>query len=103
MSNVTITFAETTMDQSVEVLRYGLDDGGMMVRFPEGSKLADQLWGPPYLAFVDVRFLTRRCLRLGREADHLSIVPKLRMGGAISFLPPPCAFMSRKGTTFLVA
>ena len=52
-------FADTTIDQSVEGLSYGMDDGGVMVRFAEGSKRADQLWGPPNLAFVDVEFLTR--------------------------------------------
>jgi hypothetical protein len=47
MSNVTLTFAETTIDQSVEVLSYGLDNGGVTVRFAEGSKRADQLWAHP--------------------------------------------------------
>jgi len=58
MSSVTRACAETTVDQSEEGLSYGLDDGGMMVRFGEGSKRADQLWCPPNLAFVDLGFLT---------------------------------------------
>jgi len=101
MSSVTLTFAETTMDQSVEVRSYGLDDGGVFDSRKGQSLQITCGTHPPSFSWT-LGSLHGGCMRLEHEADHLSIAPKLRMGGTISFLPP-CAFMSRKATTLLVA
>jgi hypothetical protein len=55
---------------------YGLDDGGIGVRIPVGSRIfssplcPDLLWGPPSLLSNGYREFSSRIKRQGREADH---------------------------------
>jgi hypothetical protein len=79
-------------DSSVGIATgYGLDDGGVGVRVPVGSRIffsprrPDRLWGPPSLLSNRYR---------GREADHSPpLVPEVKKTW-IYTSTPPYAFMS---------
>jgi hypothetical protein len=58
------------------VTGYGMDDGGVGVRVPVGSRIVsfplrtDRLWGPPNLLSNGYLELSPKVKRQGREADH---------------------------------
>jgi hypothetical protein len=83
-------------DSSVGIATsYELDDRGVGVRVPVGSRIfssprhTERLWGPPNLLFNGYRGFFPRVLR-GRGVKlttHLQLVPRSREYGSIHPLP----------------
>jgi hypothetical protein len=68
--NIHVWYGRGSRDSAVGIATgYGLDDRGVGIRVPVGSRIfssprcPDRLWGPPSLLSPGVK-------RLGREADH---------------------------------
>jgi hypothetical protein len=82
-------------DSSVGIVTgYGMDDRGVGVRVPVGSRIVpsprrpDRFWGPPSLLFNGHGRLSPWIKRPGRETDNsLQLVPKSRIRGSIHPLP----------------
>jgi hypothetical protein len=100
MSNV--TSSERSRDSAVGIATgYGLDDRGVGVRVPLGSRIfsapcrPDRLWGPPNLLYNEYRALYPRGVkRQGREADHSPPTSAEVKQIWIYTSTPPYAFMA---------
>jgi hypothetical protein len=75
--SLSTTSTERSQDSAVgRTTGYGLDDRGVGVRVPVGSRIfssprrPDQLWGPPSLYPIGAGDLSLGVKRPGREVDH---------------------------------
>jgi hypothetical protein len=68
-------------------------------RFLPSAKRHDCLWSPPSLPFTGYRVSFPRVKQPGRATDHVNLVPRLRISGAIPHLPL-YAFMAWTGIFF---
>jgi hypothetical protein len=66
-------------------------------KFLPSPKYPNRLWGPPSFMFSGYHVSLAEVKGPGREADHLYLIPSLRMSGAIPLLPD--AFVSVKVAT----
>jgi hypothetical protein len=91
-----------TLDRVVSIaIGYGLDDRGVGVRVPVGSRIfssprrPDRLWCPPNLLSNEYRVLFPRGVkRLGRKADHLPPTSAEVKKTWVYTFTSPCAYMS---------
>jgi hypothetical protein len=88
---------KTMRDSSVGIAtRYGLDDRGVGVRDPVGSRIfssprrRDRLWGPPNLLFNGYRGVKRPGREAGRSPPASAEVKKIM----IYTSTPPYVFMA---------